>query len=397
MRVPSHARALSPTAWQQARTQTSTLQASHAGGHLPCCGGDPTLRVVPAGSVDPGCAPCGEMMDELHFDALTRGLASSETRRRLLAGLAALPVIGGILGAEETEAAGRRQRRKKRHKHGRGRRRTNQRGKRGSPTCTPDSLAQTCTGRCGPSTDNCGQSVDCGSCACDPPCAACQTCDDQTGQCVADPAQKEAPCGQKGQFCQADGTCACDAASCPVCRSCQPNGECSDICAGSGCCDGQTCQPGTANGACGSGGVTCGVCTGQDACLQDGSNANVCTCVPACDGKACGDDGCGGVCGTCSGALTTCTANQCVCPPGSQACGGFCVPDSCGEGGSLDGCNCLCPPAFRCVLGAVCGTAPNYCVEVPGWQYCEAQGTNRRWVPPCPAGQTLSQETCLCS
>lgn len=339
-------------------------------------------------------------MDARHFDSLTRVLSGSDSRRRVLAALAALPVLGGVLalGAEDAAAAGRRKRRVKKHKHGSGRRRANRRGKdKQPPTCTPESLAQACAGQCGSVTNNCGQDVDCGSCVCDPACAVCQTCDARTGQCIADPAQNGDACGGIGQVCQADGTCSCDETSCPVCRSCHRSGECTNPCASAGCCDGVTCQPGTEDGACGSGGVTCDICTGQEQCLENEDNEYVCECVPDCAGKACGDDGCGGQCGTCSGALTACSAGQCTCPAGSQACGGFCVPDSC-EGGSLQGCGCYCPATGAgCIPGAVCAPAPVYCAGVPGWQYCEAQGTNRRYVPPCPAGQTLSQSTCLCS
>lgn len=340
-------------------------------------------------------------MDDRHFDDLTRVLSGGESRRRVLAHLAALPVVGGLLGGlemEEASAAGRRKRRKKAHKHGKGRRRNNRRGKdKKTPTCTPESAAQTCAGKCGSVTNTCGQSVDCGSCVCSPPCGICQTCDVTTGQCLPDPQQQGDACGAPGQICQADGTCSCDDTSCPVCRSCTRSGECSNPCSSVGCCDGVTCQPGTTNAACGSGGATCEVCTGQDECLRSGSDEHVaCTCVPDCAGKVCGDDGCGGTCGTCSGALTECSAGQCGCPAGSQVCGGFCVPNSC-EGGSLDGCNCSCSTGVVCISGSICAPAPTFCSALPGWQYCEAQGTNRRYVPPCPAGQTLSQDTCLCS
>lgn len=336
-------------------------------------------------------------MDARHFDALARVLSVTGSRRRVLALIATVPLLGGVfgvLGADEVEGQGRRKRRKKAHKHGRGRRRKNSHKK---SKCTPDSVATTCAGQCGGVQNNCQQAVDCGSCVCDPPCGICQTCDAQTGQCVPDPQQQGDACGGLGQVCQADGACSCDDTSCPVCRSCSRSGECTNPCSSAGCCDGVTCQPGTENDACGNGGITCVVCTGQEECLDDGNNAYVCTCVPDCAGKACGDDGCGGTCGTCSGALPACSAGQCTCPADSQACGGFCVPEVCGGGGSLSGCNCSCPTGVVCIPGAVCAPAPVYCDVPQGWKYCEAQGPNRRYVPPCPAGQILSQETCLCS
>ena len=246
-------------------------------------------------------------MDDRHFDTLTQVLTTGDSRRRLLGLLAALPIVGGLLGiltVEETDAKGRRQRRKKRHKHGRGRRRQHRRGKK---KCRAESVAQTCAGTCGTVSNNCKQPVDCGSCACDPACAVCQTCDAGTGECIPDPAQEGDACGQVGQVCLADGTCWCTETSCPVCRSCHRSGECTNPCASAGCCDGVTCQPGDTDAACGDGGVTCEVCTGQETCIE-----GACTCVPDCDGKCGGaDDGCDGTCtGTCP-AGTICDGQAC--------------------------------------------------------------------------------------
>src|SRR5918996_1311582 len=113
-------------------------------------------------------------MDGRHFDALTRTLTEAGSRRGLLGLLAALPVLGGLfalLDRDEVDAKGRRKRRKKRHKHGKGR----HRGKK-QPKCKPKSTAQTCAGKCGPVKNNCKQTVDCGPCACDPPCGPCEAC-----------------------------------------------------------------------------------------------------------------------------------------------------------------------------------------------------------------------------
>jgi hypothetical protein len=211
-------------------------------------------------------------LDSRHFDALARVLSTADSRRRMVAALAALPIVGGlleILGPDEVEGKGRRKRRKKAHKHG-------TRKKQKQPTCTPESRATTCAGKCGTVTDNCQQGVDCGSCVCDPPCGICQTCDAQTGQCVPDPQQKGDACGGMGQLCQADGACSCDDTSCPVCRSCHRSGECTNPCRSAGCCDGTTCQPGTNNDACGNGGVTCEICTGQEQCTVTENNDYLC-------------------------------------------------------------------------------------------------------------------------
>jgi hypothetical protein len=218
-------------------------------------------------------------LDSRHFDALARVLSTADSRRRMVAALAALPIVGGlleILGPDEVEGKGRRKRRKKAHKHGKGRRRKHTRKKQKQPTCTPESRATTCAGKCGTVTDNCQQGVDCGSCVCDPPCGICQTCDAQTGQCVPDPQQKGDACGGMGQLCQADGACSCDDTSCPVCRSCHRSGECTNPCRSAGCCDGTTCQPGTNNDACGNGGVTCEICTGQEQCTVTENNDYLC-------------------------------------------------------------------------------------------------------------------------
>ncbi|MBL8129589.1 MAG: hypothetical protein JNM64_18275, partial [Chloroflexia bacterium] len=82
-------------------------------------------------------------MDDLHVDALARGLASSGTRRRVLTGLATLPVVGGLLGildADDAEAGGRMRRKRRR-------RRKNKQKNR----CQPD-----CAGTCGGASDGCG-------------------------------------------------------------------------------------------------------------------------------------------------------------------------------------------------------------------------------------------------
>ncbi len=240
-------------------------------------------------------------MDDRHFDTLTLVLTAGGSRRRLLGLLATLPILGGLLGIlapEEADARGRRKRRKKRHKHGSGRRRTNRcgKGKKPQPSCTPVSVAQTCAGKCGSVPNNCQQLVECGSCACDPACPVCQTCDAATGQCIPDPAQQRDACGAAGQVCLADGTCSCTESSCPACTTCDGGGVCSDPCDGSGCCDGHTCQRGDTDLACGVDGETCAVCTGQDMCTS-----GVCVCQSACAGKCGGaDDGCGGTCpGSC--------------------------------------------------------------------------------------------------
>ena len=305
-------------------------------------------------------------LDHRHFDALTRALSAGNSRRRLVGVLATLPVGGGltaILDPDDADAAGRRKRRKKRHKHGDDRRRKrktkHKKKKPNHPTCTPDSRAQTCAGQCGAVPNNCGVVVDCGPCACEPACAACFICnagETSPGTCVIDPAQQGKACGTPGQVCMPDGSCACDASSCPACTSCGGDGTCVPC---ADCCDGDgVCQPGETDAACGSSG-TCEVCTGQEQC-----QGQSCVCLPACAGKDCGPDGCGGSCGSCT-APNTCggsgTPGVCGCTPQSDAttCAGKCgsVLNNCGQ--TVD-CTPLCT---GCCTGEICqpGTDNLFC------------------------------------
>ena len=103
-------------------------------------------------------------MDPRHFDALSRVLATVDSRRSLVALLASPPVLGGLLGSlfpKETEAGGRRKRRKKAHKHGKGRRRKKHKQK---PQCTPTTCV-TQGKTCGEIPDGCGGTLQCGTCA----------------------------------------------------------------------------------------------------------------------------------------------------------------------------------------------------------------------------------------
>ena len=208
-------------------------------------------------------------MDIDRLDHLARSLAATGSRRRLLGLLGAVPVLGGLLDSLDPDDAGakeRRRRRKQRHK----RRKHPGSRKKG---CTPKSTAQVCAGRCGPVTnrETCGKTVDCGSCACTEQCGVCLTCQEgpnTPGMCVADDAQRGQPCGSPGQVCQADGTCACEAGSCPGCGTCLGDGTCQPC---AGCCDGDTCLPGNTMKACGAAGAACDVCTeGSELCNAAG-------------------------------------------------------------------------------------------------------------------------------
>ena len=240
-------------------------------------------------------------MDPRHFDTLAKSLATTSTRRALLRLLAALPLAGTLVllgGHAPTQAdrsgamvGGHRHRRRAHHRHHPGRHQAPHHPHHHHPHhhssqgCRPESRARTCAGTCGTVTNNCQKSIDCGSCACDPPCAACLRCDAATGGCLVDAAQQDQGCGQEGQVCQRDGACACRGGTdetCGACRTCQGNGTCGSICEGSGCCDGTTCQPGTADTACGTGGHDCRDCTASDQTCGGGTpgTIGVCGCTP---------------------------------------------------------------------------------------------------------------------
>jgi hypothetical protein len=137
--------------------------------------------------------------------------------------------------------------------------------------CVRHSRARTCDGQCGAVADTCGFTVDCGACTCASACGVCLTCDGATGECIADPTQKDQPCGDTGQRCQANGTCSCDPNSCAACESCQENGRCSAPCGGSGCCDANgECHDGGSVEFCGQEGETCIACDGEEICRADG-------------------------------------------------------------------------------------------------------------------------------
>jgi hypothetical protein len=251
------------------------------------------------------------------------------------------------------EGDGRRKRRKKRHKHGRPRRH----GTRRKQKCKPHSLARTCAGKCGKVKNNCKKTVDCGSCACVPPCPVCQSCDASSGQCtnLAD----DTACGE-GLHCQ-DGQCVCDGTSCP-----------------NGCCQDGRCHV-DENDACGAGGGSCTSCTLPQTC-GGGGEPGVCGCTPitTCPPpRNCGavDDGCGETlnCGDCSGTAQVCVNNVCTacslenpCPDGGCCAGGVCIANGavCDDGNA-------CTINDRCQNGVCSGTqkvcdSPAECEDLPG-------------------------------
>ena len=314
-------------------------------------------------------------VEDARFDRLVRSVASLTSRRGLLGLAASLPVAGAglaFLDPDEAEAGKRHKNRKDRHRNQQHNRLDAEKKKKKKkkkkpqppPTCTPNAKATTCAGKCGSVTNNCGQAVDCGSCACQPACDDCFTCDESTRTCKVDPGQEGKACGSTGQVCQQGGTCACDATSCPDCQTCGTDGICAGCagccdagtcvetcpscttCSGGqcvscpGCCDGSgACQDGTTNAVCGAAGATCAVCSGQNACV---SGQCVCQPTTCAAGNSCGQiaDGCGGIlqCGGCSNPTPICTNHVCTacgsnddCSAGQRCCAGSCLSNWSGQ------------------------------------------------------------------
>jgi hypothetical protein len=292
-------------------------------------------------------------MDVSHFDRLVRVWTEPHSRRGVLVVLTSLPFFGVLAALLSDEAAGdgRRKRRKKSHHH---RKRTgNRAGKRNRRPCDPEPVAKTCAGKCGPVRNDCQKIVDCGSCACEPTCADCRTCQvqaDGAGICITDPNQQGDPCGDLGQVCQDDGLCACDSTSC---RNPTPL-----------CVDG-----------------SCVSCAEDAACRADGSGDRCCngTCVV---GICCAD-------AECEPSANACVGHQCRCGEGGACSGGTpaccgvpgqCVdmriaPDNCGQ------CGRACGSRERCWNGScVCG---DVCAD--GCQFSTVQAA----IDALPANSTI--------
>lgn len=247
-------------------------------------------------------------MDLSAFDRLARAVAGLTSRRNLLAlGLSLVGSFASLLPGL-SEARG-----KSRRRHGQGRRQQgHDRGKAGEQKkkkrhkrrCSPESAARTCAGRCGTIANNCNQPVDCGSCACGSACPVCQTCNSAAGRCETSQAFVGQACGLPEQFCQADGTCVCDATSCESGQRC--NGivcVCDATSCPTGCCDAdRRCRIGDAV-ECGTGGRTCNrcpdcnTCNGRGECVVDlDQNRTTCHLDDGTFGVCCNGSCCSGCC-----------------------------------------------------------------------------------------------------
>lgn len=357
-------------------------------------------------------------MDDAHFDALTRVLSSADSRRGLLAFLAALPVLGGLLAwfeREDAAAKERRKRRKKRHKKrhnsGKGKhKRKNQKAK-----CTPQPVDVTCAGKCGAVQNNCKQTVECPACTCSPPCDTCQTCNGTTCE-NCDPCCNEVCCQQAGSVCHAsseecclpdstavtcDGKCgpvlnncgfeiACGPCTCdPACLACKVCDEDTGDCVadpsqqGDACGPAQTCDHGTVNPQ--------GSCNASGTCVP-GTPVS-CGACEQCDGNACAacSPCCEGVC--CAQATAICHVNTGVCcDPDSKAttCDGKCGPvvNNCGV--TVQCGPCVCDPA--CPACQICDVDTGDCVADP-----DQQGDACGPAQTCEHGSVTPQGSCNAS
>ena len=318
-------------------------------------------------------------MDSNQFDTLVKSLSSSDTRRELLRRLAPLPLAGllATLLPDESAAGGRRKRRKTRNKRQSGDDKDNRTGKRtgkrmgkdkdqekrrkkaASAACVPNSLPQTCAGKCATVIDNCGAPVECGSCVCEPLCPECQTCDERTGRCV--PAFAGDACGDPPTCV---GGLATPGGTCDDAGSCQPGTP-------KQCVECETCEtsPGTCElrpegVACGAA-ATCinGTATPRGSCNATGS------CQPGalqqCDPYKCAAGACATSCNTDTDCVNGfyCNGNTCVtvlaggtaCGRGTQCSSGNCVNNVCCSSASCAACQaCNLPNSL-----GTCATQPN--------------------------------------
>ncbi|MCC7383389.1 MAG: hypothetical protein IT384_16245 [Deltaproteobacteria bacterium] len=216
-------------------------------------------------------------------------------------------------------------------------------------TCAPLDQTTVCAGRCGPASDGCGGSYDCGGCGagqtcggggqasvCGAPACVPRTCQDLNATCgaVPDGCGNMLQCGScttAGESCGGGGVP--NACGAPACRPLTCAGQ------GIGC--------GQAGDGCG-GVLNCGTCSSGDSCGGGGvpsqcgrPSCTPQTCVSA--GANCGPlgDGCGGVIASCG----SCT--------GGNICGGGGVPSVCGGAGTGTSTTCtgLCQNQVYCPSG----------------------------------------------
>lgn len=291
-------------------------------------------------------------MDPTRFDALVRTFAAGRTRRRLVATIAALPLVGALTGISGNDVEAERPRdrlrlrKAQRRRKQRNRKRQNQNTNTGNgggnnggggnnqippPGATsPPPLGAT---QCGSNGDVCFQDSDCCTNNCfNFQCAARVLQCSQGG--ISTNCRPPAK-GCAGLLC-CYGAVSCNDGCClGLANQCNPQGN---------CCAPNCVQRECGDDGCGAGG-TCGTCPSGQTCSADGQCQG--SCVPQCRGRQCGPDGCGGTCGTCpTGSTCNDSSGQCLCTPD-------CTGKRCGSNGCGGSCG-------ACRSGQVC-TAAGYC------------------------------------
>lgn len=254
----------------------------------------------------------------------------------------------------------------------------------GTSACEAAPDSETCAGQCGAIINNCGQTVDCGTC-CTPdltcPVGRCGSFEDGCGGTI------ECACPDGGTC--IDTTCCTPMSMCPEDRcgviddGCGGAMECKcpvgAVCTGTTCCTPMSTCP---EGRCGALDDGCGgtikcKCPNGDVC----TGTTCCTPISTCPPGRCGsiDDGCGGTfeCGCPAGQV--CTGTSCCAPEAdSVTCAGTCgtVINNCGQ--SVD-CGSCCTPITTCPAGS-CGSVDDGC---GGTLPCD-----------CPSGDICTGTTC---
>jgi hypothetical protein len=319
--------------------------------------------------------------------------------------------------------------------------------------CTPQPQTTTCSGKCGLTNDNCGNSVDCGGCSAKGPSWSCvsNTCTcqrdvlaDCSGKCgtITDRCGYQVncsqqssgvPCNQAGQVCLAGGSCCtqdplsttCSGAPGAACgkavtNNCGVQVSCGTACASGYSCGGDPATPTTCS--CHPGAITCSGNT-PETCNSAGTGwTSGMACASSCVvGVGCGQ--CTNGTTQCSGtALQTCqngawvTTSSCpgsVCDPTTKACGA-CAPgatrctgnelQTCnGNGEWQDFDNCASPQSsghYYCNPSKAggagcdgqCAPGTTQCTGGTALQTCSASYT---WsTSPCSTGQCANGACC---
>jgi hypothetical protein len=182
-------------------------------------------------------------MDQTRFDSLTRSLVEASSRRGLvhaLAGGGLIALFGSAFGAFDAE--GKKKKRKNKNKNKKKRGSCGKCGSydicRGGTCCVPDSQNATCGGRCGTWTNNCGQPVDCPTCAAGQQCLSNGSCATVCGPSIGCPSHCtgcSVPNVEGAKHCVVHNNTTCPTQACSSTADCPAGKQC-QMCQGSGAC-----------------------------------------------------------------------------------------------------------------------------------------------------------------